>query len=108
MKNIFSKLKNYITTMGWIGLPPSVLRYDLQMHALGGLFMIIPFYIYPHNELGLSEILSITLATSLSFVVAVLKETSDAKKPNNFFDWLDVAWTAGPTLVGSVLLALFT
>tara|TARA_R110000851_G_scaffold295152_4_gene450005 strand:+ start:1161 stop:1487 length:327 start_codon:yes stop_codon:yes gene_type:complete len=107
MKNMLKYIKNYATTMGWILLPPSLMRYDLQLHARAGIFMVIPFYIFPHFSLGLSKGLAFTIATLLSFAVAFTKEYMDSKEPNNKFDWLDLFVTVIFTVVPCIMLMIF-
>lgn len=88
--------------MGWIGLPASIMKLDLQQKALFGLWLIIPFYVLPHFEFGLDNGLALLLTTTLSFIIAVLKES---KEPNKF-NWLNIAATAGATFIGSLLLLI--
>jgi hypothetical protein len=107
MKKLLNNIWNYITTMGWLGLPGSFMRLDLQLHGLAGLWMVVPFYMIPHYELEVSKTIAFIIAVLGSTLVASLKEYSDSKKINNKFDWLDLVTTVGFTIAGALLMVTF-
>ena len=88
-------------------LPPSVMRYDLQLHATVGAWLSIPLYILPHFTFGWSKGIAALVCIISIFLITVYKELRDTKKPGGFFDWLDIAAGMGGTIVPMLLMIIF-
>ena len=107
MKNILKSIGNYLTTMGWVGLPASIMRLDLQQHAMVGLWLAIPGYILPHFTLGFEKFTAFLIAVGLSTIVGVGKELRDKITGKGTPDVLDAVATIGATVVASIILIIF-
>ena len=86
-------MKNYIKNMGYFLLPPTVLAYDKQKHALLGFWLSVGYFLFKDFEMTnfASAIYSLFLVIFISYIIEIIQ----LFKPNRVFDHKDVLASVG-------------
>lgn len=82
-------MKNYLKTMGYFLLPPTVMAYDKQKHALLGLWLSVLYFILK-NDFEMTSLASIIYTLLAVVIISYIIEVIQLLKPNRVFDNKDV------------------
>lgn len=89
--------------MGYFLLPPTIMKYDKQKHALLGAFLSI-FYIMLKHNFGVSELASILFTLLAVLLISYAIEFIQLFKPNRVFSHADVAATLFGSIIGLLII----
>ena len=84
---------SYLTTMGWIGLPPTWVAYDKQKHCLFGAFWATVSFFMLVGIAEWRDIWAGLTAIGIAFTIGGIIEIAHMYSDSRDAEWMDFVWT---------------